>query len=99
MRDRRNPGRVAPGVSGPNLDLRGVRWSSHSRERVLTSPKPLIPYVLVRAARPGHDGPGAHNAEYRRLAPRSATFPCRGARGHKAGRPARITPRDLCRVV
>src|SRR5437899_9668635 len=30
--------------------------------------------------------------------PRAASFML-GVRGHKAGKPARITPRDLCRVV
>jgi hypothetical protein len=42
---------------------------------------------------------GADNAEYRRDCPPNERLSLLGVRGHKAGRPARITPRDLCHVL
>src|ERR1700730_1757942 len=60
----------------------------------------LTPSPLVRPVSPRHDRPPALTTpSVGGTAPERAALHVSGVRGNKAGRPARITPRDLCRVV
>ena len=61
---------------------------------------PETTHALASAETSRHDDHGADNAEYRRVRPPpEERLSLLGVRGYKNGKPARITPRDLCRVV
>jgi len=58
--------------------------------------------AVLCAGRGGEDGDEAialDNAMRRQFAPKRGYHHAFGVRRHKAGRPARITPCDLCRIV
>jgi len=74
--------------AGPGFASCGTGRTGEPRSR----PEPALTFCR-------NSGVGTQNAVHRRLI--REPFPMSGGevRGHKAGRPARITPRDLCHVV